>query len=198
MTINTYGTLKTAVASWLERADTDQQIPDFIALAIATLNKVLRDTRMIGTATVSLSQGDRYGAVPSDMIDPVFVTNSTNEDSGLEERSIDALVALRQRRMPGQGVPRFYSIVGRRIEVCPTPAATTTLEISYYQQIPALVSDGDTNWVLTYQPDILLYTALLHAATYLKDDAKTALFGSMVAQQIQTAVQTNTTVSPGQ
>lgn len=193
MAITTYGELKTAMANWLNRADLEQRIPEFIALATATLNKVIRDTRMATTANITASTGVRYASVPSDMLEPIFVTDGTDEDATLEQVSVQQLTWLR-KRMSARGVVRFYAIVGRRIEFCPTPTAGATLEMSYYQAITALSADGDANWVLTYHPDIYLYTALLHSAPFLKDEEKTALFSNLVSQSIQAAVQQQTTV----
>lgn len=194
MSITTYGELKTAVANWLNRADLEQRIPEFIALATATLNEVVRDSRMVAYDSVTVSAGSRYSAVPSTMLEPIFVTLSDDEDSTLEQVSVQQLNWLR-KRMSAQGTPRFYAIIGRRIELCPTPASDAHLEISNYQAIPALSSDGGSNWLLTYNPDKYLYTALLHASPFLKDDAKTQLFGNLVAQQISNAVQQQQKVS---
>ena len=42
MAINTYSTLQTAVANWLDRDDLADRVPEFISLAEATFNRVLR------------------------------------------------------------------------------------------------------------------------------------------------------------
>ena len=42
MAINTYGTLQTAVANWLDRDDLSARIPEFISLAEAIFNRTLR------------------------------------------------------------------------------------------------------------------------------------------------------------
>ena len=42
MAINTYSTLQTAVANWLDRDDLTDRIPEFVSLAEATFNRTLR------------------------------------------------------------------------------------------------------------------------------------------------------------
>ena len=42
MAIGTYDELKTAVANWLDRDDLTDRIPEFISLAEARFNRVLR------------------------------------------------------------------------------------------------------------------------------------------------------------
>lgn len=193
MSITNYGQLKAAVANWLNRADLDQRIPEFIALGFATLNKVVRSSHMVAHDSVTIASGERYGAVPADMLEPIFVTHDSEDAVTLEQVSVQQLNWLR-KRMSAAGTPRFFAIVGRRIEVCPTPAAQITLEMAHYEEIPALSGDNDTNWVIQNDPDLILYTALLHASPFLKDEGKTALFGTLVAQQVAAAVQQQKTI----
>ena len=67
--------------------------------------------------------------------------------------------------------------------------------MAYYQAITTLASDSDTNWLLTYEPDLYLYTALLHAAPFLQDQQRATLFGTLLAQQVTAAVQSNSAIS---
>jgi hypothetical protein len=193
MAITTYTELKAAIAQWLNRTDLTDQIPDFIKLAEDTLNKVLRDTRMVTSTTVSLTTPWRKGAVPTDMIQPVYIEVSGQSTNPLEPVAPEQLIMLR-RRMQTAGTPKFYCIMGRFIEVVPSPSSNTTLDITYFQTIPPLASNS-TNWLLTYNADVYLWTSLLHAAPFLQDDARTALFGNLVAEQVKLAVQTNTTAT---
>lgn len=196
MAITNYGTLKTALANWLDRADLVDRIPEFITLATATLNAVARHTRMVGHDSITIVQGARHGEAPASMLEPIYLSSSTDEDRPLEQVSIQQLIATR-RQMTSQGHPAFFAVNGRRLEVCPTPSAQVTLELSHYQEIPPLLptsADLDTNWVLTYRPDVYLYTALMHAAVYLKDDQKLSVMNSQIVQLIQSAVQQQATV----
>ena len=195
MALTNYGTLKTAVADWLSRADLDQQVPDFIKLAEATLNKIVRSTRMTANADVTVNAGARKATLPADLLEPIYVTLKTDEDFPLEQVSPEQLVALRRSRLRAQGQPRFFAVVGRSIEVTPTPPAQITLDVAYYQAITTLASDSDTNWLLTYEPDLYLYTALLHAAPFLQDQQRATLFGTLLAQQVTAAVQSNSAIS---
>lgn len=193
MAINNYGTLKTAIANWLGRQDLTDRLPEFVALGIATCNAVVRSSRGVSYDTITLNQGDRYVTAPTTMLEPVFLTNNTDEDKPLEQVSIQQLGATR-RNMTSQGAPAFYAISGRRIEVCPTPSAQVTLELTHYAELGALSADSDTNWLLTYRPDILLYACLMHAWVYLKDEQKVALSQNMVVQQLQAALEQQRTI----
>lgn len=193
MPITTYTELRQAVADWLNRVDLDQQIPDFIRLAEATFDKTLRNGRMVATASIPLTSNTRKVNAPTDMLEPLFLTDSSDEDFPLEQVTIAQLTMLRRARLRTTGKPRFYAMVGRAFELGPTPAAAGTLECVYYQQIPRLSASVATNWVLDYHPDLYLYTSLLHAAPFLQDDVRTGMFRQVVADQIAQAVQANQT-----
>jgi hypothetical protein len=195
MALSNYAELKAAVADWLTRADLEQQIPDFIKLAEATLNKVVRSSRMTASDQVTVQAGHRNGAAPLDMLEPIYVQLAADEDYPLEQVSPEQLTVLRRSRMRSTGLPRFYAVVGRSIEVVPTPATQITLEVAYYQAVPTLTDPTDRNWLLDHDPDLYLYTTLLHAAPFLQDEARASLFGNLLAQQVAAAVQQNKTVS---
>lgn len=195
MALSNYAELKAAVADWLTRADLEQQIPDFIKLAEATLNKVVRSSRMTASGAVTINANTRNGAAPDDMLEPIYVQLSADEDYPLEQVSPEQLTVLRRSRMRATGTPRFYAVVGRSIEVVPTPASQITLDIAYYQAVPSLAGATESNWLLDNDPDLYLYTTLLHAAPFLQDEGRASLFGNLLAQQVAAAVQQNKTVS---
>lgn len=195
MSFSDYTGLKAALADWINRADLTAQIPDFITLAEATLNKVVRNTRMVARTTVSVAANASLVAAPGDLLEVVYGQVTGSATYPLEQVSVEQLVALRRARMRSAGTPRYFALVGGNIEVAPSPAVVTSLTLAYYQQIPALSASNATNWVLEDHPDLYLYTALLHAQPFLKDDQRAALFSSMLAQQVAALVKQNATAT---
>lgn len=191
MAIANYTDLQAAIANWLNRADLTAMIPDLVTLAEATLNRVMRNTRMVTSASVSPSGASV--AVPSDMLEPLFI-QITSSGIPLEQVSYEQLVMLRRSRLKTAGTPAFFAVIGRNFHFAPAASGTTGMTVDYYQALPPLASNA-TNWLLTYNPDLYLYTCLLHAAPFLKEDARVAVFGSMLTQQIQAAIAQNTTAT---
>lgn len=187
MAITSYSELKQAIADWLNRTDLEQRIPDFIALAEATLNKVMRSTKMVTSGTAAITSG--VAAVPATALELLYVQVTGSPESPLEQVTLTQLMMLRRSRLRSQGTPRFFAVVGREMRVCPVPAGATSLSLDYYQTIPALSDSNTTNWLLEDSPDIYLYTALMHAAPFLQDDARAQLFSNMIVQQVAAAVQ---------
>ena len=54
MAIGTYAELQTAVANWLDRGDLTERIKEFIGLAEARMNRVLRLQLMVNIDTTTL------------------------------------------------------------------------------------------------------------------------------------------------
>ena len=170
MALSTYTELKTSIGDWLNRADLTSVIPDFISLAEAQVERTLRTRQMIVRANASFDA--EYGAVPSDFLETKSLKlTSTNPQTPLEFLSIDAL-DNKAAEYTGSGKPRFFGVVGGQFRIVPTPDATYTTELTYYAKLTKLSSSVATNWLLTSNPDIYLYGALLQAAPYLQDDAR--------------------------
>lgn len=193
MAITTYAELQTAIGDWLNRADLDQKIPDFIRLAESTLNDVLRSADMVVQSTsIAISSG--RADLPADALELVYAQVAGAEDEPLEQITPQQLTMLRRTRTRDAANPRFFAIIGRKIAVTPTPSSGS-LDIDYYQRIPALSDSNTTNWLLDDAPHMYLYTSLLHATPFLMDDARYAVFNNTVSQQVMAAVKSNTTLS---
>ncbi len=173
MAITNYGELKTAVADWLNRDDLTSVIPTFIDLAHAKLNRRLRVREMIQRSTASIT--DQFSNLPSDFLELRNIQLNVTIPKSLEYVTIEQ---MDQERGLGNTArePVYYTLMGSTIEVFPTPDQSYTLELAYYQDIPTMSADTDTNWLLTKAPDVYLYGALLQAAPYLKDAEETGLW----------------------
>ena len=69
MTINTYATLQTAVADFLNRADLTATVPTFIALAEAGIDRDLRHWKMENRSVAEINS--QYSQVPTDWLDTI-------------------------------------------------------------------------------------------------------------------------------
>lgn len=192
--IQSYADLQAAISDFLNRPDLTAQPATWIQLAEATLNKHLRAPYMVAHANVAVSS--RNAALPADFLEPVYVQVLGTDTAPLEQVSPQQLVQLR-RRFTSTGAPLFFAVVGGNVEVSPSPslAAPTTLDVAYYQQIPALSATNPSNTTLQLHPDLYLYTALLHASPYLSDDDRVALFTNILVQEISATIKANSTSS---
>jgi len=177
MALTTYTELKSSVADWLNRTDLTAVVPDFISLAEAQIERILRTRQMIVRATASIDT--EYSAVPADFLETKSIKLNTNPVTALAFESIDAMDQLKATTYIAVGQPRYFSIVGGQIRVLPVPDATYTAELTYYANLSKLSDANTTNWLLSQAPDVYLYGALLQASPYLKDDARITVWASL-------------------
>jgi len=178
--LSTYDDLKAELASWLRRSDLTAEIPSFIALAEAQMNRRLRVRPM--TARLSQSWADEYVDLPGDFLSERLVkitSGTTTVLRWLTPEEMDAKV-----RAASSGRPRFYALYGGTLRLHPAPDTAYAAELVYLQALPALSEANPSNWLLASHPDAYLYGALTQSAPYLRADERlqtwTALFGAVL------------------
>lgn len=194
MTIDTYATLKSAVASWLERSDLTDRIPEFISLAQAKIYRgvkgpdgrtwiipPLRLRNMVTTADISVTAG--VGALPSGWIEFVRLWVDDTDQPNLKYYPPTIWWDLygAHNAASSESVDA-YTIEGLVIRIA--PPNTETLKSVHYATFTALSADGSTDWILTNAPHVYLHGALAEAGSYLRDTElegkETAAFAAAV------------------
>jgi len=183
MAITDYDELNTAVANWLDRTDLTDRIPEFIDLAEATFNRTIRNHRMI-TKNDSYSLDGRYVDLPSDTLEVIRIVVSGSPVVTLEYMTPEE-IAEKRYTLSSTGKPVYYTVIGgstNQIELLRSPDDTYTASIVYYTKISALT---DTNWLLTNNPDIYLFGALLEAEPYLKNDERLPMWAARLNKGLE-------------
>lgn len=198
-----YSDLVAAIGRWLNRADVEPSIPDFIAMAEAQINR-----RLTGAGVTSARQrataivDSEYAAMPADFARPVSVRLSTG--ARVETISLESLETLKSAWPDETGAPRYMSLVGGEtpLRFWPTPDAAYTVELTYQARLEPLGADEATNWVLSDHPDVYLYGALAQSAPFLGEDARlatwSALYGAALDDMIEAeAARRGSQATPG-
>jgi len=189
VTISNYGELKTNVADWLNRSDLTSVIPTFIEGAHSKLNQSLRVRQMVQRATASVDS--EYSALPGDFLEIRDIRLNTDPVRSLEAISSEQQNQERERFGNTAGKPKYFTMIGEQLQVFPTPDTTYTMELAYYEKIPDFSGDSSTNWLLTKEPLIYVYGALVHATPYLKDDDRVVLWQTLYRDQFNSLTQEN-------
>ena len=179
MAITTYAELQTAAANWLDRTDLTARIPEFIELAEANFNRVIRQPDMV-TKNDSFSIAGRYTTLPTDTLEIVRIVVDLTPVIVLEYLTPEE-ISERRIVMSATGKPYYFTVIGgssNQLEVVPSPDDTYTSSIVYYTRIPALTDSATTNWLLTAHPDISLFGTLVEAEPYLKNDERMPMWTS--------------------
>jgi hypothetical protein len=182
MAINTYATLKSSIADFLNRDDLTSVIPTFITLAESKFNRAIRTRQMVKRATATVD--GRFFAMPADFLESRSFQLNTNPITVLEYVTEGYGNTLNSTVYQSSGRPKKFTVVGTQLEVIPAPDSSYESELTYYAKIAALSDDNTSNWLLTSNPDIYLYGALLQSAPYLKDDARIAVWSQLYTSSV--------------
>lgn len=178
MAITNYTELRTAVENWIDRTDLTDRVPEFIALAEAKFNRIIRIRQNETTTTGTLTGATDTISFPADCAAISKVQLNTTTEFILEQTSRESLI--RKGESYASGLPRYFAVNGNQIQVKPTADTDYTYELSYYQNIPS-IETNTTNWLLTLYPDVYLYGALAEAAPYMKDNEETVVWKAQAA-----------------
>ena len=185
MAIGTYAELQTAVANWLDRDDLTDRIPEFIALAEAKMNRVLRISLMENVSTaITMVAGTRDYDLPTGftgMKEFHLTTSPIVALSYITPEMMNRMWAGSNKGKP-QAFTLFSDAGTRKVKIGPAPDSDYTTSMLYLKKIDNLSVANPTETMLTENPDVYLYGALLEAEPFLMNDARVQLWGSMLQQ----------------
>jgi len=175
MAIGTFAQLKTATANWLDRSDLTDRIPEFIALAEARFNRVLRirDMETVSTA-ISTAAGTREYDLPTRFVQMKEFHLSTDPITPLAY--ITPEMMSRMQAGSSKSKPQVFTIIADKVRLGPNPDAVYTTSMLYYQAFAALSDSATTNDMLTNNPDVYLYGTLLEAEPFIMNDERVPLW----------------------
>jgi hypothetical protein len=170
MSVTNYSQLQSAVGAWLGHGLFTATIPDFVALFEAAANRRLRVRQMEALATLTPVAG--AASLPADYLAWRRVTVA-----GTPRRELDYVApSWLQAAYPASatGAPAVFTIEGSTLTL--RPVAVTTLELLYFQKIPALSDANPSNWLLTAHPDLYLFGAMVEAELFGVNDERMPLW----------------------
>ena len=175
MAIGTFAQLKTAAANWLDRSDLTDRIPEFIVLAEARFNRILRirDMETVSTA-ITTTAGTREYSLPTGYVQMKEFHLTTDPITPLAY--ITPEMMSRMWAGSGTGKPQVYTIIADNVRLGPGPGGAYTTSMLYYKTFTALSDAATTNDMLTNNPDVYLYGTLLEAEPFIMNDERVPLW----------------------
>ena len=175
MAISTFAELKTATANWLDRSDLTSRIPEFITLAEARFNRVLRIRDMEAVSTsISTTAGTREYSLPTRFVQMKEFHLTTDPLTPLSY--ITPEMMTRMQAGSSKSKPQVFTIIADNVRLGPNPDAVYTTSMLYYQAFAALSDAATTNDMLTNNPDVYLYGTLLEAEPFIMNDERVPLW----------------------
>jgi hypothetical protein len=165
MSITTYAELQAAAANWLIRQDLTVRIPEFIQLAEARLNRVLRKRQGEVDRTLTATVGLRTIALPSDFSAAYNLWEVKTTGNVQLQRFMDPAL-LETSTTPRE--PTCWTIDGNNLAF-ECPCDSTYQFILHMLFKFALSTVAPTNSLLTDAPDVYLFATLAEAGPFLRD-----------------------------
>ena len=183
MAIGTFAQLKTAAANWLDRSDLGDRIPEFITLAEARFNRILRirDMETVSTA-ISTAAGTREYSLPTGFVQMKEFHLTTDPLTPLAYITPEMMTRIWAGS--AQGKPEVFTIIADNVRLGPNPDAVYTTSMLYYKTFTALSDSATTNDMLTNNPDVYLYGTLLEAEPFIMNDDRVQLWAIAFKQAI--------------
>ena len=168
MPLDSYSALKTAISGFLHRSDLAAQIPDFIRLAEAQINRRLKVRPKEVEVPLSAIVGSRFVVLPLDFGSPIGLYSDTTEPRV-------EFVAVPAASLPvdenNRRLPTYWAIDGANLAFEAPADQAYPLKLRYLKSI-YLSDAAPTHDLFARAPDLYLYGALEHSAPYMMDDAR--------------------------
>ena len=183
MAIGTFAQLKTAAANWLDRSDLTDRIPEFITLAEARFNRLLRirDMETVSTS-ISTVAGTREYSLPTGFVQMKEFHLTTDPLTPLAYITPEMMTRLWAGSSKGR--PEVFTIIADNVRLGPNPDAVYTTSMLYYKTFTALSDAATTNDMLTNNPEVDLYGTLLEAEPFIMNDDRVQLWAIAFKQAI--------------
>lgn len=192
----TFTSLQEDMRRYLERGEVNDptvydQLPRLINLAERAIITELKLLGFLNVVTTAFVIGTSVYAKPDRWRTTVSINIGTGADLNTRVTLFPRAYEYCREYWPTStdtGVPEFYADYGySHWLIVPTPVLAYPVEINYYEQPAYLEDSNQTNWLSDYQPNLLLYRALLEATPFLKNDERIGTWQGMY-ESIKAAV----------
>jgi hypothetical protein len=169
----TYDSLTTTVLQYLERSDQAvvEAIPTFITLAEFEIAQQIKTLGQMQVVESAMNINDPVIAKPARWRKTVSMNILKNgQRLPVLLRKYEYL-KLYAPNVTTTSTPLYYADYDyEHWLVAPTPDASYTFEVLYYERISPLSSENQTNWLTQNAPNAMLFGTLLQAMPFLKND----------------------------
>ena len=155
------------------------QIATFVKMAEQRIYNMVQLPALRKNVTGNMTSGNKYLACPSDWLATfsLAVINSANEYKYLLNKDVNFIrESYPDTDAAFYAEPEYYAQFDQNTFILgPTPNANYAAELHYFYY-PTSIVDAGTSWLGDNFDSVLLYGALLEAASFMKSDPDTISF----------------------
>lgn len=168
-----YTELKAQIQNFSENysSEFESTIPTFVEQAEQRIYNTVQLPALRKNVTGNVTASNKYLATPSDYLSTFSL--AVVDDDGAYQYLLDKDVNFIREAYPtptATGLPKFYGQFDANTFILgPTPDASYGMELHYFYYPESIVTAG-TSWLGDNFDSVLLYGALVEAATYMKGE----------------------------
>ena len=196
-----YSEIKKAAQSYTYRydAEMEQSIQAFSRVVESKINTALKTGEQSVRAQIYLEDGQEYYGLPSDFggfRDVELVKKgsanlgTSNAQSGFGGKTLTyaspEYMNQLERRQDGWH-QAYYTVIANQIQIAP-PASGDVLEVVYYQNVPPLAEDDDSNWLSDKHPDVYIFGLAAEISAYAKDIESFAAYDGRFKESVSNII----------
>ena len=170
-----YKEIITAAQAYTDRYDEElvNAIPAFTKVVEGKINNALRTGDQSVRAQIWLQRDQEYYTLPCDWggaRDVEILHEGHQHGRTLVYLAPEEMNKLkRERDSSVRGRHNYYTVIAGQIQIAP-PTDNEVLEVVYYQRLPALMKDEDSNWLTEKNPDAYIFGLCTEISAFAKDD----------------------------
>jgi len=167
-----------AAKAYTDRYDEEliDAMPAFTRVVEAKINNALRTGDQSCRARIYLRRGEEYYTLPCDWGGARDV--ELIPDGQQHGKTLVYLAPEQMNELPrdnNSSRHHYYTIIAGQIQVAPD-TDNQVLEIVYYQRLPELKNDEDTNWLTEKNCDAYIFGLCAEISAFAKDEASFATY----------------------
>ena len=190
-----------AAQAYVDRYDDEMltAVPSFLRVVESKINTALKTGEQSVRAQIYLSDNEEYYGLPSDfggfrdveLIKKGSANISTaGAQSGFGGRTLRYVApdVMNNAKRSSDNRYNCYSIIAGQIQVAP-PANGDVLEVVYYQTVPPMNEDRDSNWLSEKHPDAIIFGLCAEMAAFAKDDILFGIYDARFKESLSNITQ---------
>ena len=175
-----YKEIVEAAQAYTDRYDEELvgNMPAFTRVVEAKINNALRTGDQSVRAQIWLRSDSEYYGLPCDFggfRDVEILEEGKQHGRTLVYLAPEQMNQVSRENNRDRGRHNYYTVIAGQIQVAP-PADHEVLECVYYQRLPELVNDEDTNWLTEKNPDAYIFGLCTEIGAFAKDEISFATY----------------------
>ena len=146
-------------------------LPAFTKIVEGKINTALKTGEQSVRGQIWLEREQEYYGLPGDwggFRDVEIIKDGMKTGRTLTYLAPESMNSLSRSDSAHRG-HNYYTVIANQIQIAP-PTDNEVLEVVYYQRLPALKENTDSNWLTEKNPDAYVFGLCTEMAAFAKDD----------------------------